>query len=308
MKALSFNTPRAVACLAAACFSGAVLAGPLGTPTLATSGSTSTSIDVGFTAGSPGGAPAGFSLQWMSAADFAANGGLWYLSDDARLCKASFSGVPGYFAGNFNSYTLAAGESTEVTVGDITFDQGASSSCNMPLACGTTYVFRTFSHAVPKSSWKRSEFSANMSASTLPCNPPPSSCTLTQGFWKTHGALGPASKKDELGAYISEWPVSTLMLGTTSYDELQLLAILNRPAQGNGLVALAHQLIAAKLNIASGADGTAIHAQVAAADAMIASLVVPPVGSGSLKSGVTSELTGSLDDYNSGITGPGHCD
>ena len=37
-------------------------------------------------------------------------------------------------------------------------------------------------------------------------------------------------------------------------NQSQLLAILNEPARGNGLVILAHQLIAAELNIAQGAD------------------------------------------------------
>jgi len=44
------------------------------------------------------------------------------------------------------------------------------------------------------------------------------------------------------------------MLGAVSCSDQQLLQILNDPAQGNGLIILAHQLIAAKLNIAHGAD------------------------------------------------------
>ena len=54
-------------------------------------------------------------------------------------------------------------------------------------------------------------------------------CTLTQGYWKNHA---------------SAWPVSSLTLGSVSYDQDELIAILKTPVKGNGLVKLAHQLIA----------------------------------------------------------------
>jgi hypothetical protein len=92
-----------------------------------------------------------------------------------------------------------------------------------------------------------------------------------------------------------------------SYTDLQLLSIFNTPAQGNGLLSLAHQLIAAKLNIANGADGTSVAAAIAAADALIGNLVIPPAGAGSLPSSATSSLTGTLDSFNNGLIGPGHC-
>jgi hypothetical protein len=76
---------------------------------------------------------------------------------------------------------------------------------------------------------------------------------------------------------------------------------------GNGLISLAHQLIAAKLNVARGADGSTIASAIAAADALIGSLVVPPAGGGSLAPGTTSALVQTLDNYNSGLTGPGAC-
>jgi hypothetical protein len=128
----------------------------------------------------------------------------------------------------------------------------------------------------------------------------PVGCAYTQGYWKNHPDV---------------WPVDSLTLGTVSYAEAQLLAILNQPVKGNGLVSLAHQLIAAKLN----ADGgnsvppevvTAIHD----ADALIGGLVVPPVGvppvgSGYLAPAATSALTSVLDGYNNGLAsgGPPDC-
>jgi hypothetical protein len=66
---------------------------------------------------------------------------------------------------------------------------------------------------------------------------------FTQGYWKNHP---------------DAWPLDTLTLGTVTYSKDQLLLILRRPVRGNGLVALAHQLIAAKLNVALNEAGFTI--------------------------------------------------
>jgi hypothetical protein len=261
-------------------------------PVVTTGTPTQTSVVLTVTAGATG-APAGFSLQWMTAEALAANGGIWYESADSSLCKASFSGNA-----NLSRYNLAAGESVSVTVGEFLFDNGASSNCIDALTCGSTYVFRVFAHAT--NTLYRSPFTADVSCSTLPCGST-GGCTLTQGFWKTHGTA-------PTGNNTNVWPATGLTLGGVAYTDVELQAILDKPAQGNGLIAMAHQLIAAKLNVANGADDSAVAASIAAADALIGSLVVPPVGSGSLPSSATSALTGALATYNEGGSGPGHCD
>jgi hypothetical protein len=129
------------------------------------------------------------------------------------------------------------------------------------------------------------------------CDPQPcvtEGCTLTQGFWKNHE---------------DDWPVQTLTLGTRSYTQAELLKILKQPVKGNGLVSLAHQLIAAKLNVANGATCTAATQAISSADAMIGGLVVPPIGSGVLSTSSTSALVTALDNFNNGLTSgcPGHC-
>jgi hypothetical protein len=101
--------------------------------------------------------------------------------------------------------------------------------------------------------------------------------------------------------------VTSLTLGTVTYDQAQLLSIFNTPAAGNGLIALAHQLIAAKLNVANGADDSAVAGAIVSADALIGGLVVPPVGSGSLPNSATGALITTLANYNEGAVGPGHC-
>ena len=130
----------------------------------------------------------------------------------------------------------------------------------------------------------------------LHCPSPPIGCTFTQGYWKNHA---------------NAWPVQSLTLGTVTYTKTQLISILQTPVKGNGLISLSYQLIAAKLNQASGASVPPdVASAIAAADALIGGLVVPPVGSGSLSPASTSSLTTTLDNYNNGLAagGPSHCD
>jgi len=127
------------------------------------------------------------------------------------------------------------------------------------------------------------------------------------GWMLIRKASGLHTARFPVGNNQNLWPVASLTLGSVSYTDLQLLSIFNTPAQGNGLLTLAHQLIAAKLNIANGADSTAIAQAISDADALIGSLVVPPVGGGLLAPGATSTLVQALTAYNEGLTGPGHC-
>ncbi len=121
-------------------------------------------------------------------------------------------------------------------------------------------------------------------------------CTRTQGFYKNKP---------------NEWAVQSLTLGSVTYTQTELLSILKTSVRGNGLISLSHQLIAAKLNVASGASvPVEVATAIAAADALIGSSVVPPIGGGSSSTASTSSLTSILDAYNNGLApgGPPHCD
>ncbi len=121
----------------------------------------------------------------------------------------------------------------------------------------------------------------------------PGVCVRGQGYWKNHPEA---------------WPVTELQLGNVTYTQEELLLILHQPVRGNGLVLLAHQLIAAKLNVANGADASCIQQTIADADALIGDLVVPPVGDGYLAPRDVSALAEILDDYNSGRLCAPACD
>ncbi len=273
------------------------------TPLLSCGAATLASLDMLVCAGIVTGAPAGFSLQWVTAAQLAAgpdgivgtlDDNTWPDSESPDMCKASLSGNA-----NGSSYNLGKGQCSTINVGDNLFDNpGASSNCaSTPLECGTIYAFRSFAHA--NSTLFRSNFTTNLLCSTQEC-PVEGGCTFTQGYWKTHGPI-------PTGNNSNEWPVTSLTLGTVTYTDLELQSIFDTPAGGNGLISLAHQLMAAKLNIANGADGSSVAGAIAAADALIGSRVVPPVGTGSLPNSQTSSLNGTLTSFNEGAIGPGHC-
>jgi hypothetical protein len=261
-------------------------------PTLAETSSTRTTITLSVCAG-PSGAPSGFSLQWMTAAALAAAGG-WPASDDLSLCKAGFAGHP-----PASGYSLAPAECTSVTVGALS-GNGVTTTCPGDLACGTEYVFRAFALATKTTA--KSNYTPDLVGSTASCDP---GCTFTQGYWATHNPV--ICDTDPTSPFCTAWPVSSLLLGTVTYTDAQLVSILETPINSNGLIALAHQLIATKLNVANGADPTAIASTIVAADALIGNLVVPPVGSDVLTLAAVVDLVAALVDYNTGVTGPGHC-
>lgn len=132
---------------------------------------------------------------------------------------------------------------------------------------------------------------ATITAVTEPGDPT-SGCTYTIGGYK--------NKFKNL--------VVQLTLGTQTYSPAQLLLILNQSVQGNGLVSLAHQLIAAKLNIYYGAVASQdVLNAIAAADALIGGLAIPPIGNGYLLPATTGATISTLDAFNNGLLGAPHC-
>ena len=126
-------------------------------------------------------------------------------------------------------------------------------------------------------------------ATATPTATPSGGCSLTIGYWQTH----------------KQWPVNQLQLGNRIYNRSELQSILQQPVRGNGLVSLGRQEIAAKLNIANGADGSCIEQTLAQADAVIGDLVIPPVGNGFLQ---PTGLERTLTQYNQGSLCVPHCD
>jgi hypothetical protein len=280
-------------CLAVLATVGVTLvhASALDQPVLSKVTASRASITLELQAGASG-APAGFQIEWMTKSDFNNLGGWPADSYYSGLFYCEFYGVPTYnLALGTSNFVLGPNGTATVEMGDIFDETGLYANYGGELAEGADYVFRA--RAVGDGYSDESTNSATLFASSAPRGVV--DCTLTQGFWKTHPESWTA--------------VASMLLGTVSYTNAQLNLILNTPAGGNGLLTLAHQLIATKLNVLLGATPPpSVAAAVTAADAIIGGLIVPPVaGAGFLAPGSTSALTTILDDFNNGVTGPGHC-
>ncbi len=237
----------------------------------------------------PSGAPAGFQISWMSADQFAAQGMRWLSLFGPGQGWVDYTGT-----GTLNTwgtaeldFKLLANQSIDIEIGDTRGETGVTGTISAELQPNTEYVFVAITHGAGMNIDSPLSVTASHATTTQGEN-----CTYTQGYWKNHA---------------ERWPASYLTLGTVNYSASQLLSIFNKSVSGNGLISLAHQLIAAKLNIANGANPSGVAGTIAAADALIGLLIVPPVGTGYLKPKDTSALTQMLDDFNNGVSGPGHC-
>lgn len=236
-------------------------------------------VDLEVRAGTSG-APNGFTLQWMPRGQFDAFG--WPADEgDIRASRSVFTGEPTLnLDARSTTFRLNADDAIGVQVGDLFDETGLTTTYADHLQPGD-YVFRTWANGNGDGTVAPSAPSTLAFAATA--NP-----ECTQGFWKTHPEV---------------WPIgcTPMTLGTVSYTKTQLLAIFNQPADGNGLISMAHQLIAVKLNQCNGSNVASIAGAIASANSLIGALVIPPIGAGFLAPSQTSSLTNTLDNYNNGI-------
>ncbi len=280
-----------MACIAGTIIASSAFADRYDVPALSVVKTSRASVTLSVRAGATG-TPAGFAVQYVKTTDLN-TAGTW---DNAVLQgtvkTADFVGDPTYNTSETApTYRLMPLSSQVAEVGDLFDETGVQvtnvTNATLELDPGTNYQFRVI--ALGDAVGEASVPSLGVSAATQSSI---RNCTYTQGYWKTHP---------------SQWPVSSLKLGSVTYTSSQLLSIFHTPAQGNGLLILAHQLIATKLNIAQGADPTPVSGIIADADALIGSLVVPPIGSGWLDPAVVDADAQALDSYNNGNTYVPHC-
>lgn len=126
-----------------------------------------------------------------------------------------------------------------------------------------------------------------VSAQTVP------GCPLTQGYWATHPET---------------WPTDTIILGSQSYSKTELTTLLPGGG-GDASTILAVQLVAAKLNIAAGADATLIAGAVTQADALLSQFsgrLPYAVDAATPQGQVMVNTASTLDAYNNGLLN-GNC-
>jgi hypothetical protein len=128
-------------------------------------------------------------------------------------------------------------------------------------------------------------------------------CTLTQGYWKTHSSYGPAGPADpvwndpQIGG-----PDATFFFSGMTWIQL----FWTPPSGGNVYIQLAHQYMAAALNIESGA--TPAPAAFALATAFFNNAAnTPSTSYTNAQKSIIRGWASALASFNEGTTGPGHC-
>ncbi len=119
-------------------------------------------------------------------------------------------------------------------------------------------------------------------------------CPFSQGYWRNHP---------------SEWPLSAvpMLLGNSnSYSKAQLLNIFKTPPRGDASLILAHQLIAAKLNVANGSPvPSEVQDAIEDADDAIGSRSIPAnVRPNSALGQTMTSIAKTLDMYNNKLLTP----
>jgi hypothetical protein len=188
--------------------------------------------------------------------------------------------------------TTSTSSSTTTTRPPTTTTSTSSSTTTTRPTTTTTTQPATTTTTTTTSSTTTAPSTTTTSSSTT-TSIPGGTCPVRQGFWEKHP---------------SAWPVTTLVLGSQTYTQSELLAVLRaRRSSADASLLLARQLIAAKLNVANGSDPTTIGTTVADADRLLATLGgrlpygVPP--SSALGRSMISDRD-VLDRYNAGRDTP----
>lgn len=134
-------------------------------------------------------------------------------------------------------------------------------------------------------------------------------CTLTQGYWKTHSEYGPAP-------YDATWALLPDGADTEFFEtgESWYTVFHTPPRGGNAYIQLAHQWMAAYLNVLAGAEDSAVASEIAEGADLLDEFDGLWDNPRALKRNHRSDfdrmgdLASTLDDYNNGLIGPGHCD
>ena len=127
-------------------------------------------------------------------------------------------------------------------------------------------------------------------------------CTYTQGYWKTHAKK--CRKYDTTWDLIGNNGSKTIFFNS---GKTYFKVLWTPPRRGNAYYILAHQYIAAELNQLNGASiPDEVLTAFNSAKTLFAASLDDTIGDTSRQEWI--ELAQILDDYNSGLIGPGHCD
>jgi len=123
---------------------------------------------------------------------------------------------------------------------------------------------------------------------------PATGCVRSPGYWKNHR---------------SAWRVEEIVIGGITYPKADAIAVMETPVRGDKTYTLFKALVAARLNVLSGADFSCIGEVISAADAWMAEHPAGSSVAGSSEAWKFAEpLYLMLDAYNNGRLCVPHCD
>ncbi len=127
-------------------------------------------------------------------------------------------------------------------------------------------------------------------------------CTYTQGYWKNHPEAWPIDALNNMQPAVSDGRPT----GSTTGTWQTWMSVFGASPQGDARVILMHQLYAAQLNIAHGADASTISKTIEEAKTLLANNLTVVNPTSDIGQQMVA-LAATLDVYNNGTTGPGHC-
>lgn len=135
-------------------------------------------------------------------------------------------------------------------------------------------------------------------------------CTLTQGYWKNHSSCksgnGKGPKRDDTWDLIPGGGKENTSFFLSDQDYCEVFE--TKPGKGGKYYILAHQYIAAQLNLLANADPNDIVDSFKEATDFLEVYTPQQVKGNKSLEAKAVELGGILDDFNNGRIGPGHCD
>jgi hypothetical protein len=146
------------------------------------------------------------------------------------------------------------------------------------------------------------------------CIPQNDSCTLTQGYWKTHSIYGKAPESEgwygfaptNVAGVVDSSQVVNLANITFFKSGKTYYQVLWTPPAGNAYYNLAHQWIATYLNQMNGASMPTDVLTAFMQGWTLLATYTPAQVSGNVAKQFRA-LYPILDNYNNGLVGPGHC-
>ncbi|MGI9530794.1 T9SS type A sorting domain-containing protein [Lutimonas sp.] len=137
-------------------------------------------------------------------------------------------------------------------------------------------------------------------------------CTFTQGYWKNHSECkrnGNGPKRDDTWDHIGEGesPENSTIFFKSEQTYCDVFA--TQPSNKNGkYYILAHQYIATELNLYNNSDPTDIAHIFKEASRFLEKYTPEDIRNNKNLQEKAVKLGGTLDEYNNGKIGPGHCD